>query len=115
MAGAATRRDRPATEADLLALPDEGRGWELIDGELMEKQSGFHHGRAHLQLPVSLAPYNRRAGGGGRPSRRRTTTRSSRCGPTGWPRSSRRRTPATISSKRGASTTATACPTTGSS
>ena len=67
MTDVATKPDRPATEADLLALPDEGRGWELIDGELVEKQSGFRHGRAHVQLREPLAPYSRRAGGGDRP------------------------------------------------
>jgi hypothetical protein len=40
----------PATEADLLDLPEEGRGFELIDGELVEKQGGFRHGRAHFNL-----------------------------------------------------------------
>ena len=59
--------DRPATEADLLALPDEGRGYELLDGILVEKHAGFHHGRAQLRLRDPLAPYDRRAGSGGRP------------------------------------------------
>jgi Uma2 family endonuclease len=67
MTSAATKRDPPATEADLLALPDEGRGWELIDGEIVEKRGGFRHGRAHFQLQGPLAPYSRRAGGGDRP------------------------------------------------
>jgi Uma2 family endonuclease len=58
---------RPATEADLLALPDEGRGFELIDGELVEKQSGAWHSRAQFNLREPLAPYNRRPGGGDRP------------------------------------------------
>ena len=58
---------RPATEADLLALPDEGRGFELLDGEIVEKQTGFHHGRAHLRLGHQLAPYDRGGGGGDRP------------------------------------------------
>jgi len=56
-----------STEADLLAMPDEGRGYELIDGEIVEKQSGFRHGRAHLRLRDPLAPYDRRPGGGDRP------------------------------------------------
>ncbi len=58
---------KPATEADLLALPDEGRGYELIDGTIVEKQSGFRHSRAHFNLREPLAPYNRRGGGGDRP------------------------------------------------
>jgi Uma2 family endonuclease len=61
------RRPQPATEADLLALPDQGRGYELIDGELMEKQAGFRHGRAQVRLGQRLLPYDRRSGGGDRP------------------------------------------------
>jgi len=57
----------PATEADLFALPDEGHGFELLDGEIVEKQGGFHHGLAHFQIGTCLGPYNRRAGGGDRP------------------------------------------------
>jgi Uma2 family endonuclease len=57
---------RPATEVDLLALPEEGRGFELIDGELVEKQGGFRHGRAHFNLAGLLSPYGRRTGGSDR-------------------------------------------------
>jgi Uma2 family endonuclease len=67
MAGVATKLIHPATEADLLALPERGRGFELIDGGLVEKQAGFHHGRAQLRLGQQLAPYDRRSGGGDRP------------------------------------------------
>jgi Uma2 family endonuclease len=67
MTDVVTKADRPATEADLLALPNEGRGHELIDGVIVEKQSGFRHGRAHLRLRDPLAPYDRRSGSGGRP------------------------------------------------
>jgi Uma2 family endonuclease len=63
---AGTKR-QAATEADLLALPEQGRGFELVDGELVEKQSGFRHGRAQVRLGQRLAPYDRRAGGGDRP------------------------------------------------
>lgn len=51
-----------ATLADLLALPDQGRGYELIDGDLVEKQAGFRHGRAQFSLAGLLAPH-RRSGG----------------------------------------------------
>ena len=47
MPAARTPREH-ATEADLLALPEQGRGYELLDGELVEKQSGFRHGRAQV-------------------------------------------------------------------
>jgi Uma2 family endonuclease len=63
----AKKLDRPATEADLLALPEQGRGYELIDGQLAEKQSGARHGRAHGRLMHRLEPYDRRLGGGDRP------------------------------------------------
>jgi len=58
---------QPATEAELLALPEQGRGYELIDGVLTEKQSGFRHGRAQVRLGQRLVPYDRRLGGGDRP------------------------------------------------
>ncbi len=57
----------PATEADLLALPEEGRGYELIDGDLVEKQGGLRHGRAQLRLGQRLEPYDRPSGGGDLP------------------------------------------------
>ena len=56
-----------ASEQDLLGLPEEGRGFELIDGELVEKEAGFRHGRAQFSMAGLLAPYNRRTGDGGRP------------------------------------------------
>jgi Uma2 family endonuclease len=52
-------RTPPATEAELLALPERGRGFELLDGELVEKLGGFHHGRAQGRLAQRLAPYDR--------------------------------------------------------
>jgi Uma2 family endonuclease len=67
MPGAPKNPGPPSTEADLLALPDHGRGFELLDGELVEKQSGFRHGRAQLRLGHCLAPYDRGSGGGDRP------------------------------------------------
>jgi Uma2 family endonuclease len=64
---AARKLIQPATEAELLALPEQGRGYELINGELLEKQSGFRHGRAQVRLGQCLLPYDRRSGGGDRP------------------------------------------------
>ena len=57
----------PASELDLLSLPEEGRGYELIDGEIVEKEAGFRHGRAQFAIAGFLSPYNRRSGGGDRP------------------------------------------------
>jgi Uma2 family endonuclease len=67
MVTAATKQPRPATEADLLALPEEGRGYELLDGELVERQAGFRHGRAQGRLVQRLEPYDRGSRGGDRP------------------------------------------------
>lgn len=64
---AARKLPQPASEADLLALPEQGRGYELINGELLEKQAGFRHGRAQVRLGQCLLPYDRRSGGGDSP------------------------------------------------
>ena len=64
---AAIKLPPSATEAELLALPEQGRGFELIDDRLVEKQAGFRHGRAQVRLGQRLLPYDRRAGGGDRP------------------------------------------------
>lgn len=48
-------------------MPEQGRGFELIDGDLVEKQAGFRHGRAQFNLAGLLAPYRRGAGGPDRP------------------------------------------------
>lgn len=74
---AVTPRATPATEADLLALPEGGRGYELIDGELVEKnplragaeEVGFTpwHNLAQARTVVFTDPFGRRASGSGRP------------------------------------------------
>jgi Uma2 family endonuclease len=61
------RPEGPATEAELMALPEQGRGYELIDGDLVEKQGGFRHGRAQFSLAGLLSPYRRSRGGVDRP------------------------------------------------
>jgi Uma2 family endonuclease len=49
--------------AELLALPEEGRGFEMIDGVLTEKPlASGRHGGAQLKLGVALDPYHRRPG-----------------------------------------------------
>jgi Uma2 family endonuclease len=54
----------PATIADLLAIPEEDRNHEVIDGELLEKDAASgRHGGAQLQLGEQLGPYNKRPGG----------------------------------------------------
>ena len=41
LCGRMTTTRHPPTEEELLALPDEGRGYERIDGELVEKPCGY--------------------------------------------------------------------------
>lgn len=65
MSAAPVQQSRPATLTDLLALPEEGRGYELIDGELVQKQAGFRHSRAQANVSASLVgPFGRRGPGG---------------------------------------------------
>src|SRR5689334_8760234 len=51
------------TLADLLALPDQGHGYEIIDGNLIEKETSAEHGVAQTRLGQLLRPFNRRPGG----------------------------------------------------
>ena len=53
-----------ATIADLLAIPEEHRRHELIDGVLVEKDAASgRHGGAQGRLFRRLGPYDRRPGG----------------------------------------------------
>jgi Uma2 family endonuclease len=57
---------RPAGEAalaDLLALPEEGRGYEIIDGELAEKETSAEHGVAQSRISRLLGPFDRKPSG----------------------------------------------------
>jgi Uma2 family endonuclease len=55
-----------ATVADLLAIPEELRHHEIIDGVLVEKEAASgKHGRAQVRLSRRLGPYDRRPGGRG--------------------------------------------------
>ncbi len=63
MSTAVAKSKPAATEADLLALPDEGRGWELIGGELFEKGAGAHHGQSQVGVVQFIGPFRRRGGG----------------------------------------------------
>jgi Uma2 family endonuclease len=55
-----------ATVADLLAIPEEQRHHEIVDGELVEKAiASGRHGGAQVKLGAKLEPYHRRAGRGG--------------------------------------------------
>ena len=53
-----------ATLADLLALPAEGKGYEILDSELIEKESSCEHSRAQANLVTRLnSRFGRRPGG----------------------------------------------------
>jgi Uma2 family endonuclease len=55
---------RFATLADLLAIPEEVRRHELIDGVIVEKEAASgRHGGAQVRLSRRLGPYDRRPGG----------------------------------------------------
>jgi len=55
---------KPATIADLLAIPAEHRRHEIIDGVLVEKDAASgRHGAAQGRLFRRLGPYDRRPGG----------------------------------------------------
>jgi len=54
----------PATLEDLLAIPEEKRRHELIEGAILEKGAATgEHGHAQFRLSSSLGPFNRRPGG----------------------------------------------------
>jgi len=53
-----------ATITDLLAIPEEHRRHEIIDGVLVEKEAASgRHGGAQVQIAQWLRPYGRRPGG----------------------------------------------------
>src|SRR5258706_8899745 len=50
--------------ADLLAIPEDERRHEIIDGELVEKDAATgRHGETQARLSGELGPYDRRPGG----------------------------------------------------
>jgi Uma2 family endonuclease len=67
MSSAAARKQRCATVADLLAIPEHERFHEIIDGELVQKaMPSIKHGRTQFELSGLLRdPYSRRPGRGG--------------------------------------------------
>lgn len=55
-----------ATVVDLLAIPDERRRHELIDGQIVEKAAASaEHGAAQRKLSAYVDPFERRPGGRG--------------------------------------------------
>lgn len=62
MAGAA--KIQRATVADLLAIPEDHRRHEIVDGVLIEKEAASgRHGGAQVRIARRLGPYDRRPGG----------------------------------------------------
>jgi Uma2 family endonuclease len=59
-------KSRPATLADWLAIPEEHRRHELVDGVIVQKEGASgRHGGAQLKLGAHLDPYHRKPGGHG--------------------------------------------------
>src|SRR5438045_4351395 len=53
------------TSKDLELLPDDGKRYEIIDGELyVSKQPNWHHQQACLRLGAALDAWSRQTGAG---------------------------------------------------
>lgn len=51
------------TSADLMALPDDGKRYEIIDGELyMSRQPHWHHQRACVKICTALDTWSEQSG-----------------------------------------------------
>ena len=53
---------RKITEEEFLRLPDDGRKWELVDGEAREVPAGHKHDAIGIQVAVLLKPHARGRG-----------------------------------------------------
>jgi Uma2 family endonuclease len=53
----ATTTRRVATEEDLLAMPQDGHKYELVDGEIRMSPAGDRHGVVAAQLVALLVPF----------------------------------------------------------
>lgn len=64
MTAAARKVTGGATLADLLALPEGGRRYELVDGHLEDRGAATgEHGTAQCKLAAHINPYHQRPGG----------------------------------------------------
>ena len=50
----------PATEADLLRMPQDGRKYELVDGRIVVSPAGGRHGRVIIALGARLEVFVKR-------------------------------------------------------
>jgi Uma2 family endonuclease len=48
---------RPWTDEELMRLPDDGRKYELVDGELVVSPAGGRHGRTIVRLTTRLSSF----------------------------------------------------------
>jgi Uma2 family endonuclease len=55
--GKRRRRTRKLTEAEFMRLPDDGRKYELVDGQAKEVPTSFLHGVLGMRLAFSLMPH----------------------------------------------------------
>jgi Uma2 family endonuclease len=53
----ATTTRRMSTEEDLLRTPEDGRKYELVDGQIRVTPAGFRHGRVAVSLTVALGSH----------------------------------------------------------
>jgi Uma2 family endonuclease len=54
----ATTASRPATEADLMAMPDDGYKYELVDGEIRRMSpAGGRHGGSSTRLITRMGAF----------------------------------------------------------
>ena len=53
---------RKMTEEEFLRLPDDGRKWELVDGEAMEVPAGHEHDVLVINIGAMLKPFARGRG-----------------------------------------------------
>jgi Uma2 family endonuclease len=53
----ATTTRRGATEEDLLAMPEDGWKYELVDGEIRMSPAGFRHGQVCIRLASRLQTF----------------------------------------------------------
>ncbi|WP_437962591.1 Uma2 family endonuclease (plasmid) [Sorangium sp. So ce119] len=64
MTASGPKAARPATLEDLLAIPEEERRHELIDGSIVEKGAATgEHGAVQRKLSAYVDPYDQRPGG----------------------------------------------------
>ncbi len=48
---------KAATESDLRRMPEDGRKYELVDGEIRASPAGFRHGKVSVRIVVRLGSY----------------------------------------------------------